>query len=129
MGAVGNAVAASEFCDPSNPAPTVGLVAPLSGCRAAFPGRVALGTISRADASASHYMVWGANSANCQGADGAAIVGAGQAAAMGTRSVATVSSGLGSTSSGISFSAAARTCEGMHATSTTLDDEKLAPAC
>ena len=52
--------------------------------RAEFPGRVEFGWLDRAQASRTHYLVWGANTANVCGVPGAPIAGGGQAAAMRT---------------------------------------------
>ena len=49
-----------------------------------FPGRVVYGWLVRAQASHTHWLVWGANADNVQGAPGERIPGGGQAAAMGT---------------------------------------------
>jgi hypothetical protein len=49
-----------------------------------FPGRVAYGWLVRAQASRTHWLVWGANVENVQGAPGERIPGGGQALAMAT---------------------------------------------
>ena len=52
--------------------------------RAEFPGRVEFGWLDRAQASRTHYLVWGANAGNVGGSPGASIAGGGQAAEMRT---------------------------------------------
>ena len=60
------------------------LQAAFDALRAEFPGRVNFGWLMRAQASRTHYLVWGANAGNVGGAPGASIAGGGQAAEMRT---------------------------------------------
>ena len=61
-----------------------GLQQAFDALRAEFAGRVEFGWLKRAQASRTHYLVWGANAGNVRGSPGAPIAGGGQAAAMKT---------------------------------------------